>query len=175
MPQLRSGVRRGRRGTAVNKPEPSVPEQKNKNVRNTNNNNRRAAAPAKRAVRNTRQRRTGGRNNKKEEAVDEQPVGVRVGAFAVGDEGGENAVKETASGEREGAEEKRELVNLNLQEEVGEKEIMDEYDSGGRSGDKGLRAEDEGSTAPLPEKVISLELLLLTAFYFVGKIFAGCC
>lgn len=172
MPQLRSGVRRGRRGTAVNKREPSVPEQKNKNVRNNNNNNRRAAAPAKRAVRNTRQRRTGGRNIKKEEAADEQPVGVGVGvgvgAFAVGDEGGENAVKETASVEREGAEEKRELVNLNLQEEVGEKEIMDEYDSGGRSGDKGLGAEDEGSTAPLPEKVLTLflELLLLTAFLF---------
>ncbi|RVW12915.1 Casein kinase 1-like protein HD16 [Vitis vinifera] len=37
-------------------------------------------------------------------------------------------------------------------EEVAEKE-MDEYDSGGRSGDKGPGAEDEGSTAPLPEKV----------------------
>ncbi|MFQ6650924.1 hypothetical protein Gotur_022609 [Gossypium turneri] len=31
--------------------------------------------------------------------------------------------------------------------------IMDEFDSGGRSGDKGPGAEDEGSTAPLPEKV----------------------
>ncbi|TYG38556.1 hypothetical protein ES288_D13G233600v1 [Gossypium darwinii] len=30
---------------------------------------------------------------------------------------------------------------------------MDEFDSGGRSGDKGPGAEDEGSTAPLPEKV----------------------
>lgn len=40
-----------------------------------------------------------------------------------------------------------------VKEEVGEKE-MDDYDSGGgRSGDKGLAAEDEGSTAPLPEKV----------------------
>ncbi|KAK6236802.1 hypothetical protein QUC31_020598 [Theobroma cacao] len=39
-----------------------------------------------------------------------------------------------------------------LREEVAEKK-MDEYDSGGRSGDKGPGAEDEGSTAPLPEKV----------------------
>lgn len=30
---------------------------------------------------------------------------------------------------------------------------MDEFDSGGRSGDKGLGADDEGSTAPLPERV----------------------
>ncbi|KAG2691893.1 hypothetical protein I3760_08G027200 [Carya illinoinensis] len=35
-----------------------------------------------------------------------------------------------------------------------EEKAMDEYDSGGgRSGDKGPAAEDEGSTAPLPEKV----------------------
>ncbi|XWS17690.1 hypothetical protein CRYUN_Cryun33cG0089000 [Craigia yunnanensis] len=39
-----------------------------------------------------------------------------------------------------------------LREEVAEKK-MDEYDSGGGSGDKGPGAEDEGSTAPLPEKV----------------------
>lgn len=39
-----------------------------------------------------------------------------------------------------------------LRERVGER-AMDEYDSGGRSGDKGQGAEDEGSTAPLPEKV----------------------
>ncbi|XWS72515.1 hypothetical protein CRYUN_Cryun02cG0046500 [Craigia yunnanensis] len=39
-----------------------------------------------------------------------------------------------------------------LREEVAEKK-MDEYVSGGRSGDKGPGAEDEGSTAPLPEKV----------------------
>ncbi|RAL38001.1 hypothetical protein DM860_000695 [Cuscuta australis] len=30
---------------------------------------------------------------------------------------------------------------------------MDEYDSGGRSGDKGLGPEEEGNTAPLPERV----------------------
>ncbi|KAF2302013.1 hypothetical protein GH714_031333 [Hevea brasiliensis] len=39
-----------------------------------------------------------------------------------------------------------------FREEVAEKK-MDEFDSGGRSGDKGPGAEDEGSTAPLPEKV----------------------
>lgn len=30
---------------------------------------------------------------------------------------------------------------------------MDEFDSGGRNGDKGPAAEDEGTTTPLPEKV----------------------
>ncbi|KAF2285337.1 hypothetical protein GH714_000120 [Hevea brasiliensis] len=59
-------------------------------------------------------------------------------------------------------EDKNNIVNLEttplethpraFREEVAEK-TMDEYDSGGRSGDKGPGAEDEGSTAPLPEKV----------------------
>ncbi|KAK8610255.1 hypothetical protein V6N13_081418 [Hibiscus sabdariffa] len=39
-----------------------------------------------------------------------------------------------------------------LTEQVAEKK-MNEFDSGGRSGDKGPGAEDEGNTAPLPEKV----------------------
>ncbi|PON47425.1 Serine/threonine protein kinase [Trema orientale] len=39
------------------------------------------------------------------------------------------------------------------EEGVGGERGMDEYDSGGRSGEKGAAAEDEGSTAPLPEKV----------------------
>lgn len=49
------------------------------------------------------------------------------------------------------------------EEEEEEEEDMDEYDSG-RSGDKGAAAEDDGSAAPLPEKVFeffsSLWLLL---------------
>jgi hypothetical protein len=31
---------------------------------------------------------------------------------------------------------------------------MDEYDSGGRSADKAPGADEEGSTPPLPEKVV---------------------
>ncbi|CDP08183.1 unnamed protein product [Coffea canephora] len=149
MPQLRSGVRRGRRGLPIAAAAANV-KQDEPSEQPRRNSSRRAATPAKRAVRTTRQRRTtagnktGGRINnrnknriKKEEA--EQPLPQR------------NDVKKTASvGEQE---DKRDAVNLNLKEEVGEKEIMDEYDSGGRSGDKGLGAEDEGSTAPLPERV----------------------
>jgi len=37
---------------------------------------------------------------------------------------------------------------------VSREEAMDEYDSGGRSADKALGAEEEGSTTPLPEKVM---------------------
>jgi hypothetical protein len=37
---------------------------------------------------------------------------------------------------------------------VSGEEAMDEYDSGGRSADKAPGAEEEGSTTPLPEKVI---------------------
>ena len=33
---------------------------------------------------------------------------------------------------------------------------MDEFDSGGRSGDKAPGAEDEGTTPPIPEKVHSV-------------------
>lgn len=53
-------------------------------------------------------------------------------------------------------------------EEVEEK-TMDEYDSGG---DKGPGAEDEGITAPLPEKVAFLIFFLICLFAFS---FFGCC
>lgn len=36
---------------------------------------------------------------------------------------------------------------------------MDEFDSGGRGSDKGLGADDEGGTAPLPERVSVICLL----------------
>lgn len=102
MPQLRSGVRRGRRPIAATK-------------------------------------------NKKEEVIKE------VVPLVVVEE--ENAVKKTTSF-RTGQEDTKQVeegVRV-LKEEVGEKQ-MDENDSGGRSGDNGLGAEEEGSTAPLPERV----------------------
>lgn len=45
---------------------------------------------------------------------------------------------------------------------------MDDYDSGGLSPDKPPVAEDEGSTAPLPEKVSSF---LFLPFYFIFLFF----
>lgn len=59
-------------------------------------------------------------------------------------------ILETRSFQEQGGPERQELKLLG--EGVGER-AMDEYDSGGRSADKGPAAEDEGSTTPLPEKV----------------------
>ncbi|KAM3199696.1 casein kinase 1-like protein HD16 [Capsicum annuum] len=129
MPQLRSGVRRGRRRAIE-------PEEENNN-NNVNDNKR--ITRRNTAAKNTRQRGgagkiVGGRNsNKNKEVV---PVVDEI------------AVKKTAID----IADKDKEVEKAKEEEVGEKE-MDEYDSGGQSGDKGLGAEDEGSTAPLPERV----------------------
>lgn len=138
MPQLRSGVRRGRRRAIE-------PEEENNN-NNVNDNKR--ITRRNTAAKNTRQRGgagkiVGGRNsNKNKEVV---PVVDEI------------AVKKTAID----IADKDKEVEKAKEEEVGEKE-MDEYDSGGQSGDKGLGAEDEGSTAPLPERV-SFSLINLSA------------
>ncbi|CAK9158837.1 unnamed protein product [Ilex paraguariensis] len=142
MPQLRSGVRRGRRPTI--KPDLDEPDIKKP-----------------RTVRATRQRRPGGRRavqnnnrgNNQKEVADVKGIVQPVVVVDDDDDENENAVKKTTSlsGQGQGEEQKEEEIRV-LKEEVGEKE-MDEYDSGGRSGDKGVGAEDEGSTAPLPEKV----------------------
>ncbi|KAH1115125.1 hypothetical protein J1N35_008503 [Gossypium stocksii] len=42
---------------------------------------------------------------------------------------------------------------------------MDEFDSGGRRGDKGPGAEDEGSTAPLLEKATDEEMTTLIELF----------
>ncbi|KAK6772999.1 hypothetical protein RDI58_028237 [Solanum bulbocastanum] len=130
MPQLRSGVRRGRKPIAAIEPE----------VNNDNKNKRVTRRTT--VARTTRQRgaggiRVGGRKKKSTDNEKKEVVPV----------GDENTVRRTAS-----REEDKEKKEVEKEEEVGEKQ-MDEYDSGGQSGDKGLAAEDEGSTAPLPERV----------------------
>ena len=50
-------------------------------------------------------------------------------------------------------------------------EAMDEYDSGGRSADKAPGAEEEGSTAPLPEKVFFLFLIYYYYYYCIYLLF----
>lgn len=50
---------------------------------------------------------------------------------------------------------------------------MDEYDSGGGSGDKAPEAEEEGSTPPLPEKVVLIDLQIFS--FFVVWILKKCC
>lgn len=124
MPELRSRARRNRAAVNPN-PNPNPQPQDN-----TNSNN-------KRLTLRTRQQRRAAQNKNKANtivAVDEN-----------------NKSKNIVNAEGTTPLNEKEEGGL-LKEEVAEKK-MDEYDSGGRSGDKGPGAEDEGSTAPLPEKV----------------------
>lgn len=132
-----------------------MPELRLRTRRNRASNNRYsnaivAEADNKLTVR-TRQRRAAQRRKQKEPivAVDEKKV-HGVNNFV------DNAAGLETKPPRVQEEEENNELRV-LKEEVAEK--MDEYDSGGRSGDKGPGAEDEGSTAPLPEKVFLFPLL----------------
>lgn len=110
MPELRSGVRRGRA----------------------------QANPIFQAERPTAGRRRAAARNKAP-PVDKSPV---------------NTSSEPREEIRilEGGDEVGGLVGQEIKEGVGERK-MDDYDSGAKSADKLPGGEDEGSTAPLPEKV----------------------
>ncbi|XP_052886652.1 casein kinase 1-like protein HD16 isoform X1 [Gossypium arboreum] len=137
MPELRSRARRNR--ASVNpdlSPTPIdiVPQP------DTNN----------KVTTRTRQRRTGQRR-KREGAI---VAVVDDNELNNNDDGHNNIVSgagfETTPFGRKADEDIKKLRVL--KEQVAEKK-MNEYDSGGRSGDKGPGAEDDGNTAPLPEKV----------------------
>ncbi|KAJ0091379.1 hypothetical protein Patl1_12947 [Pistacia atlantica] len=138
MPELRSRARRYRASINQNpnpNPELIAPSQQphfDNNINDNNNNNRK-----KLTVRTRQQRRTVQNKTKRRTIV------------AVDDKknGNNNIVNVQETTPLKDNEKVRVLV-----EEVAEKK-MDDYDSGGRSADKGAGAEDEGSTAPLPEKV----------------------
>ncbi|XP_044487057.1 casein kinase 1-like protein HD16 [Mangifera indica] len=126
MPVLRSGVRRGRAAAAAAKAEETAEDRRE--------GNRNLVEGAGEAIATrTRRRRAAAaaaavpksnNNNKEKFTVDEKVV----------------VVAEVKEAEK-------------AQEEVGEKN-MDGFDGGGRSNDKAIAAgEDEGSTAPLPEKI----------------------
>ncbi|KAE9452324.1 hypothetical protein C3L33_15775, partial [Rhododendron williamsianum] len=126
MPQLRSGPRRGR---------PPCKNQKNNQ-------------PIEQLKEKARAVRTRQKEEKKKEKelivvddddVDGEKVVVKV-----------SSPKATSLEGRKG-EEKGEGEGVRVLEK--EKE-MDECDSGGRTGDNGLAGEDEGTTAPLPERVV---------------------
>ncbi|XP_051129637.1 casein kinase 1-like protein HD16 [Andrographis paniculata] len=121
MPQLRSGVRRGRR---------PAPRSEPLGKRGT----RRAAAG----------RRTVEDNCNNKEA--EEEVFVARDADGGGNDDAAVKVPEPVKSQE------NIRVAEEVKEEVAEKK-MDECESGGRGSDKGLVAEDEGSTAPLPERV----------------------
>ncbi|KAI8568690.1 hypothetical protein RHMOL_Rhmol02G0219900 [Rhododendron molle] len=125
MPQLRSGPRRGR---------PPCKNQKNNQ-------------PIEQLKEKARAVRTRQKEEKKKEKelivvddddVDGEKVVVKVSS------------PEATSLEGRKGEEKGEGEGVRVLEK--EKE-MDECDSGGRTGDNGLAGEDEGTTAPLPERV----------------------
>ncbi|KAI4355590.1 hypothetical protein L6164_004348 [Bauhinia variegata] len=137
MPVLRSGVRRGRAAAKQQKQEQHNPIEEGEAIA-TRTRRRRAAAAAPAVPKDNKQKQQLVVNEnvvapeKKEENRGLEEA-LRVGA--AGGTGGD-------AGGGGGAE----------KEEVGEKH-MDEFNSGARSNDKGNAGEEEGSTAPLPEKV----------------------
>ncbi|KAL8499183.1 hypothetical protein ACS0TY_022237 [Phlomoides rotata] len=132
MPQLRSGVRRGRPPAAA----APRPDQKKGKTRN-NKATRRSAG--KRTAEDIDFNTGGGTKDKK------------IVLVAEGGGGGDSEEGNIASALRKTAQHKVEDSNKGV-EEAAEKK-MDECDSGGNGSDKGLGAEDEGSTAPIPERV----------------------
>ncbi|KAL8504065.1 hypothetical protein ACS0TY_022702 [Phlomoides rotata] len=132
MPQLRSGVRRGRPPAAA----APRPDQKKGKTRN-NKATRRSAG--KRTAEDIDFNTGGGTKDKK------------IVLVAEGGGGGDSEEGNIGSALRKTAQHKVEDSNKGV-EEAAEKK-MDECDSGGNGSDKGLGAEDEGSTAPIPERV----------------------
>ncbi|XP_010249522.1 PREDICTED: casein kinase 1-like protein HD16 isoform X2 [Nelumbo nucifera] len=122
MPELRSGVRRGRAAAQPN------------------------AIGGEKVIPKTRKRRTA----KNKQPIDENIVKGTVPSPSLQAKEEEKVLEEGGVAGGVGGD----LVGLVRAEEegVGEKQ-MDDYDSGARSADKAPGAEDEGSTAPLPEKV----------------------
>lgn len=160
MPQLRSGVRRGRRPAAAPRPDPNPKPKKIK-------------TPALRRTRRTAGRQTEGSEGTIRDKDSKDKATVNVVVLDDDDnESGERVVgkvKKTTSLEGE------EIKKVEkVKEEV--KRKMDPYDnSGGRGSDKGLGAEDEGSTAPIPERVssifVSSFVLLIFDIYTLVKSF----
>lgn len=139
MPQLRSGVRRGRPPLKNNNNQPIEQPKKKK---------------SKATTARTRQRRTGDKDKEKLIVLDddEEKVVVKVSSREATSLEGKRKGEEEEEKEEEGV---RVLgVGGAEKEKEEEKKEMDEYDSGGgRSGDKGLGGGDEGSTTPLPDRV----------------------
>ncbi|EYU29288.1 hypothetical protein ABFS82_05G132700 [Erythranthe guttata] len=128
MPQLRSGVRRGRPPAAA----AAVGPDQEKGI----------IAPISKATGISR----GKRNNNAGIVNQDKEVVLVIDRFGGGN--GDAALKETASfkvGYNCDVAEK-------VKEDLSEKK-MDEGESGGRGSDKGLGADDDGSPAPLPERI----------------------
>ncbi|KAK4276977.1 hypothetical protein QN277_015056 [Acacia crassicarpa] len=131
MPELRSRARRNR---ALHNPIPNPITQSQKPT-----------------VRTRQRRRTNAQN--RENPQQKNTIGVDETNYIVSRDIG--AVPETRTlGDKEGKEQGQAPdAKLRVLREKGGDKAMDDYDSGGHSPDKALAAEDEGCTAPLPEKV----------------------
>lgn len=148
MPVLRSGARRGRAKQQKDVLSPIEPEGE---AIASRTRRRRIAAAAVEVVPNTDAKQLSKGNDRQP-----PPVNDRVAAVVANPEehrvpkegfrvrgGGDFGVAEVGGGAG-GAK----------KEEIGEKK-MDDHDSGAGSNDKAHAVEEEGSTAPLPEKVSS--------------------
>ncbi|KAK5831043.1 hypothetical protein F383_08945 [Gossypium arboreum] len=144
MPVLRSGARRGR-AAAQKQQQQQLPNpiEAGEAIATRTRRRRRAAEEAAAAAASPLEKDNndeGDNRNKKPRA---QEVNEKLAVAAAG----EAAVRE------EEKNTKNRILEEEKKEEVGEKP-MDEFNSGGGRGkDKGNAGEDEGSTAPLPEKV----------------------
>ncbi|XP_012443275.1 casein kinase 1-like protein HD16 [Gossypium raimondii] len=144
MPVLRSGARRGR-AAAQKQQQQQLPNpiEAGEAIATRTRRRRRAAEEAAAAAASPLEKDNndeGDNRNKKPRA---QGVNEKLAVAAAG----EAAVRE------EEKNTKNRILEEEKKEEVGEKP-MDEFNSGGGRGkDKGNAGEDEGSTAPLPEKV----------------------
>ncbi|PON54342.1 Serine/threonine protein kinase [Parasponia andersonii] len=145
MPVLRNGARRGRAAKKQQQERQASPIEAGEAIA-TRTRRRRAAAAAEeeeeKAVvvvvpKNNRNKRQ--QEKRKEVVVVVADENVAVAPVAAAEE--EDQEQQAFGVEAGGAE----------KEEVGEKQMYD--DSGARSNDKGHAGEDEGSTAPIPEKV----------------------
>ncbi|GMH11848.1 hypothetical protein Nepgr_013689 [Nepenthes gracilis] len=156
MPELRSGVRRGRASRKLPTDNNQQGQQIDGQKVTNNRGGTRGRRPEYRANNTTRVRARRNSNNRKKAAAiyDEKVEVVRVSSQR------KPSLEDKELDRKEGGPKVRVLgggggCEGGIREEVGERE-MDEYDSGGdavgRSVDRGL-GEDDGTTAPLPEKV----------------------
>lgn len=135
MPVLRGGARRGRRPKQQQQQPQPQPQP------NTNNNDQSPIEGEAIAAR-TRRRRAAAAAAAATLPVDENVGRIPPAAAAAAAAEGRAVEKEV----------KEEAIRAKRREEVGDKP-MDDYDSGAKSPERGHAADDDGSAAPLPEKV----------------------
>lgn len=164
MPELRSRARRNR---APNNPDPNPithPQPAAAAVDDDDDEN-------KLSLRTLRRRRRTGQNRRGNSVYNRNNSNNKKKNDAIGGVDDRKNVRakrspkviiETRSFKSEEEEEETRVLRQEVEERA-----MDEYDSGGRSGDKGLAAEDERSTAPIPEKVfLSFQILFFFGITF---------